>query len=301
LSKMRVRVAQRAMDAICRQRMPDGRLISAGTVHRVWAVLRSALNEAHRQGLIGFNASRRLRLPNGARPHAVVRDAERERLWRTTGIRPAVAVWDVQHLARVQDDPPFPLWWLLVMRGLRRGEVTALRGQDFDFFDRTMWIREQIIAVDGVDHIGPPKSMAGVRLLALDEFTNQVLWRRWLFQHRRFAGSGRNPDGCMFTHADGRPVRPDWLTRRFAQLVKQLDLPPVRLHDVRHAHASLAGAAGVPVKVIQHDMGHSSSVTTVDTYWSVFAKAAHAAVAATAQLLLSHANIRMSLAEASQA
>jgi integrase len=213
---------------------------------------------------------------------------ERERLWRTTGIRPPVAVWDVQHLARflegMQNDPLFALWWLLVMRGPRRGEVTALRGQDFDFFDRTMWIREQIIAVDGVDHIGPPKSMAGVRLLALDEFTNQLLWRHWLFQHRRFAGTGRNPDGYMFTHADGRPVRPDWLTRRFARLVRQLDLPPVRLHDVRHAHASLAGAAGVPLKVR-----------------SVFAKAAHAAVAATAQLLRSHAKLRMTLAEASQA
>jgi len=63
----------------------------------------------------------------------------------------------------------------------------------------------------------------------------------------------------------------------------------------------LAGAAGVPLKVLQHDAGHSSPVTTADTYQHVFAETAHAAVAETAALLLAHAKIRMSLAGASQA
>jgi integrase len=74
----------------------------------------------------------------------------------------------------------------------------------------------------------------------------------------------------VFVHANGRPVRPDWLTRRFAKLVTELDLPPVRLHDLRHAAVNIAAAAGVDLKVIQHDMGHSSAVTTADTYVSVF-------------------------------
>jgi integrase len=56
------------------------------------------------------------------------------------------------------------------------------------------------------------------------------------------------PTGRVFRHTNGRPVRPDWLTRRFARLVDELDLPPVRLHDLRHAAASIAGAAGVDLK-----------------------------------------------------
>lgn len=99
-------------------------------------------------------------------------------------------------------------------------------------------------------------------------------------------GTGRKPAGLLFAHPDGRPIRPDWLTKRFRQLVRELDLPPVRLQDVRHSHASLAGTAGVPLKVIQHDMGHSSSVTTTDTYWAVFKELAHAGVATTAELLV---------------
>jgi integrase len=57
----------------------------------------------------------------------------------------------------------------------------------------------------------------------------------------------------------------------------------------------------VPLKVIQHDLGHSSAATTADTYWTVLKELARAGVAATAQLLLSHARIRMRLEAASRA
>ena len=152
--------------------------------------------------------------------------------------------------------------------------------------------------IDGVEYLGPPKSAAGVRVLALDEVSVQILWALWREQRRRY---GRvDPKARVFVHRNGRAVRPDWLTRRFATLVTELGLPPVRLHDLRHAAAS-AAAAGVDLKVIQHDMGHSSAVTTADTCVTVFQQTGHAAVRATAELLLSHARIRMSLEGASQA
>jgi integrase len=71
-----------------------------------------------------------------------------------------------------------------------------------------------------------------------------------------------------------------------------------RTHDLRHGAASLAG---VELKVIQHDLGHSSVVTTADTYWTVFRELAHKSVAATAALLRSHARFRLNLGAASQA
>ena len=59
----------------------------------------------------------------------------------------------------------------------------------------------------------------------------------------------------MFVGEDGAPLHPDFLTRRFHHLVGESRLPPVRLHDLRHAAASIAAAAWVDLKVIQHDMG----------------------------------------------
>jgi len=44
----------------------------------------------------------------------------------------------------------------------------------------------------------------------------------------------------MFTYADGRPIRPEYLIHRFRTLIKELDLPPIRLHDLRHGAATLA-------------------------------------------------------------
>lgn len=304
LADVDARTVQRVLDQICARKVPRRvRLIKPGTVHRIWAVLRSALNEAHRQGLVA--PVRRMRLPCGGRETAVLWTAEREVMWRETGLRPPVAVWDVHHVGRflegVQDDPLFPLWWLVALRGLRRGEVVALRGADLDFIGQHLWVREQIVQIDGVCYVSPPKSMAGVRLLALDDFTTSMLQRHWSRQHERLAGKDADPDTFLFSHEDGRPLLPDWLTHRFAELEEQLDLPPVRLHDLRHGAASLAGAANVPLKVIQHDLGHSSAVTTADTYWTVLKELTRAGVAATAQLLLSHAKIRMRLEAASQA
>src|SRR5947208_1909591 len=129
--------------------------------------------EGRRQGTTGATPAGRLRLPGGARPHAVVWDEAREKAWRNTGIRPRVAVWDVPHVARfleaVQDDPLFALWWLVALRGPRRGDIAGLRWEDIDLFAGELTIREQVILIDGVGYLGPPKSAAGVRVLALDE------------------------------------------------------------------------------------------------------------------------------------
>ena len=70
----------------------------------------------------------------------------------------------------------------------------------------------------------------------------------------------------MFTYADGRPIRPEYLTHRFNTLVREFDLPPIRLHDLRHGAATLALASHTDLKVIQQMLGHSSIVTTADTY-----------------------------------
>jgi integrase len=302
LSTLRTVRVQRAMDVVSRRRVRGGRLISAGTVNRIRAVLRSALAEARRQGMIAHNPAWRLRLPNGARPHAVVWDDVREAVWRKTGVRPAVAVWDLARLGRfleaVRDDPLFALWWLVALRGLRRGEIVGLRWEDTDLAAGEVSIGEQVIVIGGRECLGPPKSPAGVRTLALDEVTVAVLWELWRAEGQR---AGQPPSGRVFRRRNGQPVRPDWLTRRFTALVKELGLPPVRLHDLRHGAASIAAAAGADLKVIQHDLGHSSAVTTADTYVSVFRQLAAKAARASAELLLSHARIQLSLAGAAQA
>ena len=65
---------------------------------------------------------------------------------------------------------------------------------------------------------------------------------------------------------DGSPLDPGQLTKRFRQLAKEAGLPPARLHDLRHASASLMIQAGVPLALVSKRLGHSSISITSDVY-----------------------------------
>jgi integrase len=174
-----------------------------------------------------------------------------------------------------------------------------LRWEDVDLAAGEITIREQVVLVRGVEIVGPPKSVGGVRVLTLDRFSVALLSALWREQKRRFGWV--DPKDRVFVHADGRRLRPDWVTRRFTKLVDDFGLPPVRFHDLRHGAAGIGSAAGMDLKQIQQDLGHSNPWTTVKTYATVFKQIATVAVQKTADLLLSHVNLRADLASAYQA
>ena len=68
----------------------------------------------------------------------------------------------------------------------------------------------------------------------------------------------------MFCRADGSPIHPDRFSQVFDLLVKRSGLPRIRLHDLRHTHATLLLKAGVPVKVVSERLGHASITITLD-------------------------------------
>lgn len=82
-----------------------------------------------------------------------------------------------------------------------------------------------------------------------------------------------------------RKQEAECLYRRFVKLAAENGLPPIRLHDLRHGAASLALQAGVDLKVVSDQLGHSSIVLTAGTYISVLAALAMQAVEKTARLV----------------
>ena len=74
------------------------------------------------------------------------------------------------------------------------------------------------------------------------------------------------PGHLVFTREDGRPLHPREVTRAFTRHVLAAGLPIIRLHDLRHTHATLALAAGVHPKVVQERLGHANIAITLDTY-----------------------------------
>ena len=92
-------------------------------------------------------------------------------------------------------------------------------------------------------------------------------------------------DGLVFTHEDGRALSPNGVSQRFDRLVTRHDMPPLRLHDLRHVAATLALTAGVDIKVVSEQLGHTTTQITRDIYLSVMPQVAHAAAEAAAALV----------------
>ncbi len=68
---------------------------------------------------------------------------------------------------------------------------------------------------------------------------------------------------------DGQPWHPDRITKRFEQALQAAGLPRIRLHDLRHTHATLALQAGIHPKVVSERLGHAQVSMTLDTYHAI--------------------------------
>ena len=148
-------------------------------------------------------------------------------------------------------------------------------------------ITQQVLQVGWQTEIGKPKTDSGERAVSLDAATVQVLrlWRERQDAERRATRGAWQDTGLVFTREDGSQLHPEHVVDTFQCIAKQAGLPPIRLHDLRHTAASLALQAGVPMKVVSEQLGHSSLGITADTYTSVLPAVAQAAAEAVAGIV----------------
>ncbi|MDG4778159.1 tyrosine-type recombinase/integrase [Micromonospora sp. WMMD961] len=284
-----------AFAAIAATRTRAGQLRSACTLQHLHTTLRAALTGAVREGLIRDNPARRVELPARPRPQAQVWTEARVAQWQASGERPTIAVWTPTQLASfldyVRDDSLFAFWWLVALRGLRRGEAAGLRWTEVDLRTGQLSVVRQRTTAGYDVHEGPPKSQASRRTVALDQHTVRVLRQHRERQRQRRAaridvGKMGHDSGYVFTGPDGLPIRPGYLTQRLRLLVGRAGLPPIRLHDLRHGAATLAHAAGADLKTVQDQLGHATIHLTADTYTSVLPDTQRQAAEATVRLVL---------------
>ena len=235
----------------------DGRL-SLATVHQVHVILGKALHDAERKGLVTRSVARLAPPPTLT---AARSRAPEMKVWAPAELR--------RFLAGLEGDPWEAVVHVLAMTGMRRSEVVALRWCDIDFHRNRLTIHQAATFLNGKEVVGTPKSRRSRRVIDLDAVTVAVLrgHRTAQLEQRMFVGAGAPADDDrVFGLADGRPMRGDSITRAFGRLVGQSGLPPIRLHDLRHTHATHLLAAGVNVKLFSERLGHASVSFTLDTY-----------------------------------
>ena len=90
--------------------------------------------------------------------------------------------------------------------------------------------------------------------------------RKAQLAERLALGPAYQDEGLVFAREDGAPMHPDRVSKLFRMHADAVKLPRIRLHDMRHTHATLALRAGVHPKVVSERLGHSSIALTLDTY-----------------------------------
>ena len=229
--------------------------LSPQTIHHVHACLHKACKDAVRWGHISRNPL------DAADPPRKSSDGTKEmKTWTAEQLR--------AFLDAVHDDRLAALWHTIAMTGMRRGEAIGLRWQDVDLENARLSVRRALIPINREVVVSEPKTAKGRRVIALDPETVEVLKRqaaRQLDEQQEWDEAWID-SGLVFTTENGEAVDPESVSRYFRQAVKKAMLPTIRLHDLRHTHATLALQAGVHPKVVSERLGHATVSITLDTY-----------------------------------
>ncbi|MEI7593560.1 MAG: site-specific integrase, partial [Actinomycetes bacterium] len=158
-------------------------------------------------------------------------------------------------------------WRLAAMTGMRRGEVLGLRWSDLDVDAASLAVRHTIISVAYQVRESKPKTH-NARVIDLDARTVELLVAHRDRQRIEKCIEGTNylDLDLVFCRQNGNPIHPDSFSQRFERSIAKTDLPRIRLHDLRHTHATIALRAKVPVKVISERLGHGSPAFTLAQY-----------------------------------
>ncbi len=163
---------------------------------------------------------------------------------------------------------PVAWWGLAATGGLRLGESLGLAWGDVDLSARTLRVRRALQRFDGKLRFVEPKSESSNRRVALPESAVVVLRRHRVRQQteRLLAGERWQDTGLVFTTTIGTPLDDRNVRKAFGELLGAAELPPMRIHDLRHTCASLLLAQGGHPRVVMETLGHSQISLTLDTY-----------------------------------
>lgn len=246
-------------------RGPEGHSVGARTAGYARTVLRIALQDAVRLGLLKDNPVDRTRPPKQAPRHIEAFTPQQ-----------AMVLFERAESTRFRC-----LFEFAFYSGMRRGEILALRWADVNLNGAVLTVRRSRVKVGGTrrGQEQAPKTAAGERVVALPGLAVDVLRRQWAAQarDRLKAGPGYNDQGLVFATMLGGPLGPDDVSRNFRRVRDAAGLPGLPFHGLRHSAATIQIAAGVPVEVVSKRLGHRRISTTLDTYGHLLPEANEAA------------------------
>ena len=254
---------------------PEQRGVSPRTIHYARAILRAALQQALRWGIVQRNVATLITPP---------RMVKRE-------IRPLEPQQARDLIAAAQSHRLGVLVTTACALGLRQGEALGLKWADVDLNGGLLHVRHALQRIGGTWTLVEPKSARSRRAIALPRIVTAALkaHRTTQLEERLAAGQDWENYDFVFCTKTGLPLDPSNAKRVFRMLLKAANVPIIRFHDLRHTAATLLIAQGVNPRDVAEILGHSSVSLTMNTYAHALDSRKHDAARRMDDILEGHA------------
>jgi len=248
---------QKFYNELSRSKEDGGKGLSAKTVKNVHGVLHKALEQAKKNRILSFNPSDACELP---------------RIYKTE-IKPLDREQAAAFLQEIQKHTHEYLFQIALFTGMRQGELLGLCWDSVNLEKGTLTVRQQLCKEkkkDGKYYFSPPKNNKSRVLTLAPSVVRLFRWQKLKQNGERLkAGEAWEETGLVFTNPTGGYLSYRTVYDCFKRVMKKLELPDVRFHDLRHTYAVFALQSGDDIKTVQENLGHATAAFTLDVYGHV--------------------------------
>jgi len=231
----------------------ENETLSYNTINKVLILLKKIFDTGIRKSLIDKNPVENLRkLP--------IR-------------KPNIKFWSIEEFTRfrelIQDDEiSYDLFFVIAFfTGMRMGEILALNWNDINLLTNTIFVTKTVYFVNNTSYINTTKTRSGTRNITINQKLAEMLkdWKEK--QKEKLKEFTKNTDELQIIQSTPITITKNMIDKKFKQILERdKDLKRIRIHDLRHSHASLLINQGEDYLVVKERLGHASITTTIDTY-----------------------------------
>ncbi|MBW5024463.1 tyrosine-type recombinase/integrase [Streptococcus pneumoniae] len=227
--------------------------LSPNTVNKIMILLKKIFDTGIRKSLIDKNPVDNLRkLPIS---------------------KPTINFWSVEEFNEfrkliTKDEISYDLFFTIAFfTGMRMGEILALNWYDINLITSTIHVTKTAYFVNNENHINSTKTRAGTRLITINNKLTVMLtdWKeKQVDLLKEFT---TDTDSLQIIQSTPIAITKNMVYKKFKQVLsRNKNLKKIRIHDLRHSHASLLINQGEDYLVVKERLGHASITTTIDTY-----------------------------------
>lgn len=221
------------------------------TIYTARGVLKTSLNAAVHSGIIPSNPADGVPVPRVTRPEMHIID------------RPMFSAF----LSAVQQTQYPEALIILLLTGLRSGELRGLMWSDIDEARKIIHVRRQLHTLEkGTPTATAPKNGKSRDIIVGQEVMDTLRAQRRRLAEMKLKANNWTNDDYVFKTPSGKPLHDRALLEAVHQVAEIINMPGLHTHDLRHSYAVAALRSGIDVKTVQHNLGHATAAMTLDTY-----------------------------------